>query len=311
MSTPALFAISLCAYVSARAFDRQLPAAMKSLDMKVCRGQLTELDAAADELLAPALGSRLILAVPLGAVLPCAHEASQDLRLISYRVSDDATVEGHTHKLLVGISCPSLRGHSMVALLIPASAPSRTCSWCLMLRMRAGLPLLTSMAVFTCLFSSKSKQPMPKPQRSPSICSAKRRASIRLDVLSGEANPLDRVLCAHDLAEDGAVTLSERDEDALVNLVLTGEHDVAKEDAHLRDVDLIDHDVKCEIRRLDCVDVVSENALPIEGMPTRVLSIAGFAMAKAVVMQPVSTTRATPPDSMMAPCLSKRTVTIL
>lgn len=44
---------------------------------------------------------------------------------------------------------------------------------------------------------------------------------------------LDCVLCAHYLAEDDAAALSEGDEDALINFVLTGEHDVAEEDAHL------------------------------------------------------------------------------
>ncbi len=136
----------------------------------------------------------------------------------------------------------------MTACVMLAREPCRRFSCRLILRMRAELSLDTSVAVFTYSVVSKPKYVRPKAgEVAEHLQGDTEGPALRVSAKCGR-ELVGHVLRAHDLAEDGAALLAERDGDALAVGALFVEHHVRGEHAHLAQVNLVNQGIEGEVQ---------------------------------------------------------------
>lgn len=157
---------------------------------------------------------RLVLAVPLGAVLPALHEPGGHLvhvlPLLCRRVRDDAVVEAHADLALVRQPdakrplhreqrVTDARDRALQGVLVATYVPHQRRVVRRHLRGRLHVPDVLQLEVVNAEPAEVAERLQRDPERP--------RLHLRTQ---GGRELMDRVLCAHDLAERRAVTLVEQ-----------------------------------------------------------------------------------------------------
>ena len=214
-------------------------------------------------------GGLLVLAVPLGPVLPRLHEPRchlvHVLPLVARRVRDDAVVERHPYPALVGQlgterplhreqRAADARDRALQGVLVAAHVAHE--------RRVVGRHLRGGLHVPRPLVYVEVLEPEPA-QVAEGLQRDAQRPLLRLGS-ERRRELVDRVLRAHDLAEHRTVSLAEGDGHARALAVpLDVEHHVRQEHPHLPVVYLAHHRVVAEVHGLDGVHRVREHALPV------------------------------------------------